>query len=100
MGVGMRIPDHVLTDQCVVVDEQARRLGRKLERDAARYVIKNIADEIDRSAEDRLCTDTVLSCIHSPVPHHSYIMNTPVRFYKIIHAQMNIIIQNVNRHCL
>jgi hypothetical protein len=96
----MRITNEVFTDDRVVIDEQARWLGHKLECDSARDIIENIADEVGRPAEDGLGAQACMGSVHSPVAHDPDIVHAAVSFDEVVPGHVNVVVVEVDRNSL
>src|SRR5581483_9962345 len=86
----------MFADDGVVVHKKPSRFGGELERYAARHVIENVANKVDRTAEYRLRTVTAMRRVNTAVIEDADIVDAAVGFDKVIAEHMQVVVVNIN----
>src|SRR5207247_1847049 len=87
----------MLTNDGVVPHEEASRLGRKLEGNARRDVVKHVAEEIDRPAKDRLSTVATLGGVDAAVVEDADIVDAAIGLDEVVVEHVHVVVVNVDR---
>src|SRR5207247_4010677 len=87
----------MLADDGVVPHEEASGLGRKLESNARRDVVKHVAEEIDGTAENRLSTVATLGGVDPAVVEDANIVDATIGLDEIVIKHVQVVSVDVDR---
>src|SRR6266496_3270582 len=87
----------MLANDGVVPHQEASGLGRKLEGNARRYVVKQVAEEIDGPAEDRLSTVATLGGVNAAVVEDADIVDAAIGLDEVVIEHVHVVVVNVDR---
>jgi len=86
----------LLTDESVVEHVETGRLGGKLERNAVRLIVGDIAIKVDGTTEDRLSTVASVSGIDAAIIENSNVVHTAIGFDEVVVREVDIVSVDIN----
>src|SRR2546430_17701440 len=87
----------MLANERFVPREEASGLGRKLEGNSRRDMVRPVAEEVTRAAEDRLSTVPALGGVDPAVVEDADIVDAAIGLDEVVIEQVHVVVVNVDR---